>query len=119
VPEHMASLWAFYTFHDGPLNGFGLGGGVRYVGETYGNLLNTWKVDSVLLVDAAMSYDFAALSHAYKGFKLQVNATNLFNEEYLASCGSFGGGFAATGATNSACHYGAGRNVFATVKYQW
>ncbi len=119
VPEHMASLWAFYTFREGALNGFGLGGGVRYMSETYGNRINTWTVDDIFLVDAAARYDFGALSHAYEGYSLQVNATNLLDKEYLSSCGPFGGGFPATGATNSGCYYGADRNVMATLKYQW
>lgn len=119
IPEHMAAMWAYYTFHEGSLRGFGLGGGVRYVGATYGNTINTWKVDDVTLVDAALSYDFGVLSHSMKGFQLQLNATNLFDREYLASCGAFGGGFAGNAATNSACYYGAGRNVLATLRYKW
>ena len=119
IPEHMASFWAFYTFHEGPLSGFGFGGGVRYVGETFGNRANTWTVDSNLLVDAAMSYDFGAMAASFEGYSLQVNALNLFDEEYIASCGAFGGGLPATTANNSGCHYGVGRNVTATLKYQW
>lgn len=119
IPEHMASFWAFYTFHEGPLNGFGFGGGVRYVGETFGNRANTWTVDSNVLVDAAMRYDFGALSTSFEGYSLQVNASNLFDEEYISSCGAFGGGLPATTATNSGCYYGVGRNVMATLKYQW
>lgn len=119
IPEHMASFWAFYTFHEGPLDGFGFGGGVRYIGETYGNRPNTWTVDSTLLVDAAVRYDFGALSPAFDGYSLQVNAVNLFDEEYISSCGAFGGGLPATTGTNSGCYYGTGRNVMATLKYQW
>ena len=32
-PEHMASLWGIYTVHDGPLRGFSIGAGARYVGS--------------------------------------------------------------------------------------
>ncbi len=35
VPNNAASLWAYYTFRDGALNGLGLGAGVRYVGSSY------------------------------------------------------------------------------------
>lgn len=33
VPKHMASLWADYTFFDGPLSGLTLGTGGRYTGS--------------------------------------------------------------------------------------
>ncbi|MDB8486467.1 ferrichrome porin FhuA, partial [Escherichia coli] len=36
VPKHMASLWADYTFFDGPLSGLTLGTGGRYTGSSYG-----------------------------------------------------------------------------------
>ena len=85
IPEHMASLWAFYTFREGPLAGFGFGGGVRYFGETYGNRPNTWTVSSTTLVDAALRYDFGALSPEFDGYTVQVNAINLFDKEYLSS----------------------------------
>ena len=32
APEHMASLWGIYTVQDGPLRGFSIGAGVRYIG---------------------------------------------------------------------------------------
>jgi len=31
TPRELASLWTDYTFREGALTGFGLGGGVRYV----------------------------------------------------------------------------------------
>lgn len=34
VPKHMASLWADYTFFDGPLSGLTLGTGGRYTGSS-------------------------------------------------------------------------------------
>ena len=41
VPRNQASLWSDYTWHSGVLDGFGVGAGVRYVGDTYGNTANT------------------------------------------------------------------------------
>ena len=38
-----ASLWAKYTWYNGPLAGFGLGAGIRYVGENYGDAANTFE----------------------------------------------------------------------------
>ncbi|RZI84086.1 MAG: TonB-dependent siderophore receptor, partial [Pseudomonas sp.] len=34
IPRNQATLWADYTWHNGLLDGFGVGGGVRYVGDT-------------------------------------------------------------------------------------
>lgn len=44
VPKHMASLWADYTFFDGPLSGLTLGTGGRYTGSSYGDPANSFKV---------------------------------------------------------------------------
>jgi iron complex outermembrane receptor protein len=53
VPEHMASLWLHYRLQHGPLAGFGFGGGVRYIGETFGDIANTdaMKVPDFTLFD--------------------------------------------------------------------
>ncbi len=37
IPQSAASLWTDYTWHAGPLDGFGMGFGARYAGNTYGN----------------------------------------------------------------------------------
>ncbi len=39
----MASLWADYTFFDGPLSGLTLGTGGRYTGSSYGDPANSFK----------------------------------------------------------------------------
>lgn len=43
VPKHMASLWADYTFFDGPLSGLTLGTGGRYTGSSYGDPANSFE----------------------------------------------------------------------------
>ena len=77
VALQQASLWAKYTWYDGPLAGLGLGAGVRYVGENYGDALNTIRIPSYTLFDAAISYDFRYLRPDLKGWSVQVNATNI------------------------------------------
>jgi iron complex outermembrane receptor protein len=104
-----ASLWGKYTWYDGPLAGLGLGAGVRYVGETYGDNFNTFVVPSYTLVDAAISYDFAYMRHDLKGWKAQVNVTNLFDHYYVASC--------FTGLPY--CGFGNARTVLGTLRYAW
>ncbi|MBK1754959.1 MAG: ferrichrome porin FhuA, partial [Escherichia coli] len=59
VPKHMASLWADYTFFDGPLSGLTLGTGGRYTGSSYGDPANSFKVGSYTVVDALVRYDLA------------------------------------------------------------
>lgn len=81
-----ASLWAKYTFFNGPLAGVGVGGGVRYVGENYGDNANTIYIPDHTLFDASVSYDFAYLDRKLEGWEAQVNATNLEDEYYVASC---------------------------------
>jgi iron complex outermembrane receptor protein len=107
MPMNSATAWADYTFHSGPLDGFGLSGGVRYIGETPGTTANDFYVPSVTLVDAAVHYDLGALGKQFNGFKLQVNATNLFDKTYVTLCQDFG------------CYYGLRREVIATLRYRW
>lgn len=101
VPEKQASLGLDYTFAYGPLSGFGIGGGVRYVGSVHGDIYNEWRTPSYTLFDAAVHYDIGR-------WRMQVNAANVFDKEYIAVC-------------NSAmwCYYGHPRTVTATVRYRW
>lgn len=108
VPRHMASLWALYNFKTGPLAGLGLGGGVRYVGDGAGDPGNTFFTPDYTLFDAMVSYDFGALNPSLKAWKLQVNAQNLFDKEYIAGC------YAAV-----QCSFGLRRTVLATLSYRW
>jgi iron complex outermembrane receptor protein len=108
VPRHMGSLWGLYTFKDGPLGGLGLGAGVRYVGEGAGDAGNTFFTPDYTLVDAMISYDFGVANPALKAWKLQVNAQNLFDKEYISGC---------YGAVQ--CSFGLRRTVLATLSYRW
>lgn len=83
VPKHMASLWADYTFFDGPLSGLTLGTGGRYTGSSYGDPANSFKVGSYTVVDALVRYDLARVGMAGSNVALHVN--NLFDREYVAS----------------------------------
>lgn len=108
VPNHMASAWANYRFTDGALRGLSLGGGTRFIGSTYGNDTNTFKVDEVTLFDAALRYDLGARFESARGVELTLNASNLADKEYLASCSSA-----------TACYFGTGRTVLAGVRMRW
>ncbi len=109
LPRNSASLWADYTFHGGALDGFGLSGGVRYYGESAGNTAGptVLEVPDVTLFDAAVHYDLAGLGPQFKGYQLQVNASNLFNKTYVSLC------------QDNGCYYGLSRQVIATLRYRW
>ncbi|WP_249225220.1 TonB-dependent siderophore receptor [Tardiphaga alba] len=116
MPTHSASAWADYTFRGGPLDGFGISGGVRYIGESAGttsnflpapNATTPFFIPAVTLFDAAVHYDMAALGPQFKGLNLSVNGTNLFDKTYLSLCQDGG------------CYYGLRRQVIATLRYKW
>lgn len=108
VPRYYGSLWANYTIDSGAFEGLSLGGGVRFVGSSYGDDANTIKADGYTLIDAAIKYDFGVKRPDLKGLQATLNVTNLFNEEYYSSC-SYG----------YFCQYGNGRTVIAGLKYKW
>ena len=101
TPRQLTSLWGDYTFQDGPLRGFGFGGGVRYVGASYADQANTMPVPSYALLDAAVHYEI-------DGWRLGLNAFNLSDKTYVSSCSSA-----------NACFYGDRRRVTASVGYRW
>lgn len=108
VPRKQGSLWAKYDVRGGWLAGFSLGGGVRYIGESWGNNINTFKVPEVTLLDTMVSYDFGRTYPSLEGLHLQLNASNLTDRRYVASCASAG-----------ACFYGSGRVITARLRYRW
>lgn len=109
MPNQQASLWADYTWHNGVLDGFGIGAGARYTGNTYGDQGNTWlgKADAYTVFDAALHYDLGRLDNSLKGASLALNATNLFDKDYISTCDSF------------YCYYGDQRSVVASATYKW
>ncbi|MET0679165.1 MAG: TonB-dependent siderophore receptor [Bradyrhizobium sp.] len=103
-----ASLWAMYTFRTGPLGGLGIGGGVRYVGNSYADAENLFEVPSSTIFDAAISYDFEYLRRDLKGLSARVNVTNIGDTYYVTNC--FG---------SNSCGLGIGRTVLGTLSYRW
>lgn len=109
MPNQQASLWTDYTWHDGMLDGFGIGFGARYTGNTYGDQANTWlgKADAYTVFDGAVHYDLGRLNNSLKGASVKLNATNLFDKQYISTCDA------------SYCYYGDQRSVVASATYQW
>ncbi|MBT2375694.1 TonB-dependent siderophore receptor [Pseudomonas fluorescens] len=109
MPNQQASLWTDYTWHSGVLDGFGIGAGARYTGNTYGDQGNTWlgKANAVTVFDASVHYDLGRLDNSLKGASVKLNATNLFDKDYISTCDGF------------YCYYGDQRSVVASATYQW
>lgn len=109
VPEHQASLWLDYTVQSSDAwGGLSIGGGARYMGQTYGDTANKLDIPSFTLFDAAIRYDFEKADPQLKGLQASVNVSNLFDKKYVSSC------IAATG-----CYWGEGRTVYGTLKKSW
>ncbi len=107
TPKNKAAIFADYTMRRGALAGFGFGAGVRYNSASAGSLPNgtflpaglgrTIVTGAATLFDAIVHYDTPR-------YRLAVNASNLFDKDYVARCtGTYG------------CVYGAGRQVIATL----
>ncbi|WP_321892345.1 TonB-dependent siderophore receptor [Paraburkholderia tropica] len=101
VPKNTASLWADYTLHRGTFKGLGMGAGVRYIGSTYGAADDSFKVGSFTLVDLALHYEM-------RNWRFALNASNLFDRQYVAAC-----------ASATQCFWGVRREVIGTARYQW
>ncbi len=108
APQYYGSLWANYGIDFGFLDGLSLGAGLRFVGSSYADDANTVKADGYTLVDAALNYDLEQFSPALAGAELTLNANNLLDTDYYASCTS---GFY--------CQYGDGLQLLAGLRYKW
>ncbi|WP_245409196.1 TonB-dependent siderophore receptor [Shinella sp. WSJ-2] len=91
VPDLSASFWLDYAFQNDALSGLSVAAGVRHVGKSWANDANTLRVPSATLVDAAIRYE-------KDNWSVALNASNLFDKRYIASCQS-----------EASCGYGAGR----------
>ena len=92
VPEVQASLSADYTFRgDAWYDGVSIGGGLRHVGKSWADTVNTLAVPAVTLADVKLGYN-------KDNWGVDLNVTNLFDKTYVASCQS-----------PTACYYGEGR----------
>jgi iron complex outermembrane receptor protein len=107
IPRDSFAAFGKYTFQSGtPVEGLGLGLGVRYIGANFGNDQNTFENPAVTLFDAVIDYDLGKLDRNFRGAYMRVNATNLFDKQY-DTCQS---GY---------CYASARRQVIGTLSYRW
>lgn len=101
IAKELYSAWTKYQFLSGPVKGLSVGAGGRYVGNTFGDDLESesMEVPSYTVWDATVAYQ-------WNDFKFQVAAKNVFDKEYVSTC-------------NYWCWYGDRRNVIGSVTYAW
>ena len=101
TPEMVSSAFLVYTIPDGTLRGLGFGAGERYVGASYADQLNQYRVPDYWLTDAALHYE-------RDGYRIGVNVQNLFDRTFVADC-----------QTVSSCFYGDRRRITGSLTYTW
>ncbi|HWV60116.1 MAG TPA: TonB-dependent siderophore receptor [Sphingopyxis sp.] len=102
MPRHTASLWSTKTFGLPDEAQLRLGGGVVYSGKS----VSTSPVWSIVTPSRTTVDALAEIS--WNNWRFAVNATNLLNNKYFASCLARGD-----------CFVGAPRNVMGTVGYRF
>jgi iron complex outermembrane receptor protein len=106
APNHKATLWADYTVPSGVAKGWGIGGGARYTGPSFGNSFaarNNIEIPGYVLFDATVHY-------GWKQFQFAVNLQNMLDKEYVATAFTSGGDFAT---------FGSRRVVTGSIKYSF
>lgn len=99
IPEHSAALWGVHKFSLRGLLDVQAGLGVRFVGETWDGV-DQLRTPSNTLVDALFSFGHGRWRYA-------INASNLFDEIYFATCLDRGD-----------CWFGSRRKVIGTLTYR-
>ena len=74
VPEHLASLWAIYTLHDGFLRGVSVGAGVRYVGETVSTGVDLATNQEISVTTPAYTLFDAMVAYETPEYRWQLTA---------------------------------------------
>ena len=102
MPRHTASLWSTKTFGLPDEAQLRLGGGVVYSGKS----VSTSPIWSIVTPSRTTVDALAEIN--WSNWRFAVNATNLLNNKYFASCLARGD-----------CFVGAPRNVMGTVGYRF
>lgn len=100
VPKHLASLWGVWEFDQRYLQGWSIGAGVRYIGESWDDH-DTIVVPDVALFDAMIAYE-------EDNWRWSVNARNLEDKEYVSTCLNRGD-----------CWYGSARTITTSLTYKY
>jgi len=100
VPKHTASAWVTRRFSIGGVPGFTVGGGIRYLGESWDGM-DGIRTPSATLLDAMFAWDNGPL-------RLSLNVANLADKVQITTCLARGD-----------CFYGQRRTVTANATYRF
>lgn len=100
LPKNQASVWGVYHVNDADGDGLSLGIGARYIG-TNTDETGTLRVADKTLLDAMVAY-------ARGPWRFAVNAANVTDQAYNASCLARGD-----------CFYGPRRSIVGSVRYRF
>ncbi|WP_343741829.1 TonB-dependent siderophore receptor [Herbaspirillum huttiense] len=103
--RHNAGVLADYAFRGGALAGAHVSAGVRYIGRSYGNALNTFEVPSVTLLDFGARLDLGRINADWRNFELAFKLNNVTDRVY-AFCSEL-------------CEYGARRTGLVQLTTRW
>lgn len=107
VPRNMFSVFLDYSLPGNVLKGFGVNGGMRYVGFRYADNVESFKTPAYFLFDIGAHYDFGASIPSLTGLKAQLAISNLTNKYYVTQCSDYD------------CYVGQGRRVYGNLTYNW
>lgn len=75
APKDVANIWASYTLTRGRTKGLGFGAGGNYVGDSWFEATNTFKLPAYTLLSATVFYD-------QPKFRLAIKGNNLLDQKY-------------------------------------
>ncbi|WP_019905565.1 TonB-dependent siderophore receptor [Methylobacterium sp. 77] len=101
MPLHLASVWVKHRFSLFGIPGFQVGGGVRYLGESFDGSTNSFNTPAVTLADAMIGWEDAH-------WRAQINVSNIADTQYVSTCLSRGD-----------CFVGTSRTVLGTLTYKF
>ena len=88
VGKNTFNLWASYEWQAGSLEGFGIGSGVFYTSDRFGDDANTFGLGSYTLADISAWYTLQVPGgNGDQTMRFQLAAKNLFDEEYFPASG--------------------------------
>lgn len=107
LPRNMVNMFADYTLPRSIFHGLGVNFGVRYIGFTYADAANSFKVPPYTLFDVGAHYDFEEITPRLRGLKMSLAMSNLTDKRYFGSCSA------------NQCYYGQARRVYGNISYSW